>query len=135
MGKEKCLGSSFTRVTQAFPATQPNRWLQPTGQWNILKHPNSMLIRYDGFKLNLTIFYFPSFVFLLLTILKSRTSRKMKVLKLIRRAEEMTDDVICATISAGSGRWVFLFVFSPVSTHKSRPRSYQTHGTKPRLLV
>lgn len=130
MGKEKCLGSSFTRVTQAFPATEPNRWLQPTGQWNILKHPNSMLIRYDGFKLNLTIFYFLSFVFLLLNMLKSRSSRKIKVLKLIRRAEEMT-----ATVSAGSGRWVFLFVFSPVSTHKSRPRSYQTHGTKPRLLV
>lgn len=124
MGKETCLGSSFTRVTQAFPATESNRWLQPTGQWNILKHPNSMLIRYDGFKLNLTIFYFLSFVFLLLNMLKSHSSRKIKVLKLIRRAEEMTDNVTCATVSAGSRRWVFLFVFAPVSTHKSRPRTY-----------
>lgn len=124
MGKEKCLESSFTRVTQAFPATEPNRWLQPTGQWNILKHPNSMLIGYDRFKLNLTIFYFLSFVFLLLNMPKSRSSTKIKVLKLIRRAEEITDNVICATVSAGSCRWVFLFVFSPVSTHKSRPRSY-----------
>lgn len=57
MGKEKCLGSSFTRVTQAFPATEANRWLQPTGQWNILKHPNN---RSDMTDLNWTRPFFIS---------------------------------------------------------------------------
>lgn len=79
-------------------------------------------------KVNLTsrvvFFFIPLFHFALIKHVQELLFKKNKAPEIVFEGKLNELYSLHAIVSPGSRRWVFLFVFSPVSTHMSWPRSY-----------